>query len=45
MIEWLSVAETAKKIASGEIAAVRVIDRILARIRDVDPEVKSYLAE
>jgi aspartyl-tRNA(Asn)/glutamyl-tRNA(Gln) amidotransferase subunit A len=41
--EWLSVAETAQKVASGEVPAVRVVDRYLERIRDVDPELKSYL--
>ena len=43
MIEWFGVAETAKKIASGEISAVRVVDRHIERIRDIDREIKSYL--
>ncbi len=44
MSEWLSVAATAKAIASGELTAARVVERTLERIRDVDRDVKSYLA-
>ncbi|HUS30784.1 MAG TPA: Asp-tRNA(Asn)/Glu-tRNA(Gln) amidotransferase subunit GatA [Kofleriaceae bacterium] len=44
MTEWLSVAETATKIASGETPAVRVVEKLLERIRSVDRDVKSYLA-
>ena len=44
MSEWLSLNETAQKIASGELAAVAVVERYLQRIRDVDPTVKAYLA-
>ncbi|HUS32752.1 MAG TPA: Asp-tRNA(Asn)/Glu-tRNA(Gln) amidotransferase subunit GatA [Kofleriaceae bacterium] len=43
MSEWLSVAETAQKIAAGELTAVRVIDRYIERIRDVDRGLKAYL--
>jgi aspartyl-tRNA(Asn)/glutamyl-tRNA(Gln) amidotransferase subunit A len=42
--EWLSVSETAKKIASGELAAVAVVETFLERIGRVDRDVKSYLA-
>jgi aspartyl-tRNA(Asn)/glutamyl-tRNA(Gln) amidotransferase subunit A len=44
MSEWLSVAETAQKIAAGELSAIRVVDRYLERIRDVDRGVQAYLA-
>jgi aspartyl-tRNA(Asn)/glutamyl-tRNA(Gln) amidotransferase subunit A len=44
MSEWLSVAETAQKIAAGELTAIRVVDRYLERIRDVDRGVQAYLA-
>jgi aspartyl-tRNA(Asn)/glutamyl-tRNA(Gln) amidotransferase subunit A len=42
--QWLSVADTAKKIASGELTALSVVDAYLARIGTVDRDVKSYLA-
>jgi aspartyl-tRNA(Asn)/glutamyl-tRNA(Gln) amidotransferase subunit A len=42
--QWLSVAETAKKIASGEVKALSVVDAYLERIGTVDRDVKSYLA-
>ncbi|HTL33255.1 MAG TPA: Asp-tRNA(Asn)/Glu-tRNA(Gln) amidotransferase subunit GatA [Kofleriaceae bacterium] len=44
MTEWLSVAETAQKIAAGELTAVSVVDRYLERVRDIDRSVKAYLA-
>ncbi len=44
MTEWLSVADTARRIAAGELEAVRVVDRYLERIRDVDRDIGSYLA-
>jgi aspartyl-tRNA(Asn)/glutamyl-tRNA(Gln) amidotransferase subunit A len=42
--EWLSVSETAKKIASGELTAGAVVETYLERIGRVDRDVKSYLA-
>jgi aspartyl-tRNA(Asn)/glutamyl-tRNA(Gln) amidotransferase subunit A len=42
--EWLSVADTAKKIAAGELSAVRVLDTYAARIGNVDREIGAYLA-
>jgi aspartyl-tRNA(Asn)/glutamyl-tRNA(Gln) amidotransferase subunit A len=42
--EWLSVADTAKKIAAGEVTAVRVLDNYAARIGNVDREIGAYLA-
>ncbi|HEX5060798.1 MAG TPA: Asp-tRNA(Asn)/Glu-tRNA(Gln) amidotransferase subunit GatA [Kofleriaceae bacterium] len=44
MSEWLSVADTAKKIAAGELTAVRVVDTYLSRIMNHDRELGSYLA-
>jgi aspartyl-tRNA(Asn)/glutamyl-tRNA(Gln) amidotransferase subunit A len=44
MSEWLSVADTATKIASGELTALRVVDRMLERIANLDRELCSYLA-
>src|SRR5262249_32497564 len=42
--EWLSVADTAKKIASGELTAVRAVDAYVARIGNVDRELGAFLA-
>ncbi|MEO8846815.1 MAG: Asp-tRNA(Asn)/Glu-tRNA(Gln) amidotransferase subunit GatA [Kofleriaceae bacterium] len=42
--EWLSVTETAHKIATGELTAARVVDSYLARITNVDRELGAYLA-
>ena len=42
--EWLSVADTAKKIAAGELTAVRVLDAYVARIGNIDRELGAYLA-
>ena len=41
--EWLSVTETAQKIATGELTAARVVDHYLARITNVDRELGAYL--
>jgi len=41
--EWLSVTDTAHKIASGEVTAARVVDNYLARIANVDRELNAYL--
>jgi aspartyl-tRNA(Asn)/glutamyl-tRNA(Gln) amidotransferase subunit A len=43
MSEWLSVAETAQKIAFGELSAAQVADRYLERIGDVDKRLNAYL--
>jgi aspartyl-tRNA(Asn)/glutamyl-tRNA(Gln) amidotransferase subunit A len=43
MSEWLSVAETAQKIAVGELSAAQVADRYLERIGDVDKRLNAYL--
>jgi aspartyl-tRNA(Asn)/glutamyl-tRNA(Gln) amidotransferase subunit A len=43
-VEWLGVAETAQKIASGELQAVRVVDALLARIGNLDRQLNAYLA-
>jgi aspartyl-tRNA(Asn)/glutamyl-tRNA(Gln) amidotransferase subunit A len=40
---WLSVADTAKKVAAGELTAARVVDDLLERIGTVDREVGAYL--
>jgi aspartyl-tRNA(Asn)/glutamyl-tRNA(Gln) amidotransferase subunit A len=44
VIEWLSVAETARQIAAGELSAVRACDHHLARIQRFDDKLGSYLA-
>ncbi len=44
MIEWLSVADTARMIASGELTAVKVVDHHLERIHAVDSGIKAYLS-
>jgi aspartyl-tRNA(Asn)/glutamyl-tRNA(Gln) amidotransferase subunit A len=41
--EWLSVTDTAAKIATGEVSAARVVDNYLARITNVDRELNAYL--
>ena len=41
---WMSVGETAARIANGEVAAVRVVDNFLGRIMNYDREIGSYLA-
>ena len=43
MIEWLSVADTARMIASGELTAVKVVDHHLERIHSLDRDIKTYL--
>src|SRR5262245_42010318 len=42
--EWLSVADTAQKIAAGELTAVKVVDAALERIAKVDRDIGAYLA-
>src|SRR5438093_11012576 len=42
--EWLSVVETAKKVAAGELLAVRAVDNYLARIANLDRELGAFLA-
>jgi aspartyl-tRNA(Asn)/glutamyl-tRNA(Gln) amidotransferase subunit A len=42
--EWLSIAETRAAVASGEVSAVRILDRYLERIRNHDRGIKAYLA-
>jgi aspartyl-tRNA(Asn)/glutamyl-tRNA(Gln) amidotransferase subunit A len=44
MSEWLSVADTASKIATGELTAERVVERMLERIANLDRELGAYLA-
>jgi aspartyl-tRNA(Asn)/glutamyl-tRNA(Gln) amidotransferase subunit A len=44
VIEWLSIADTARKIAAGELTAVRVADHFLGRIANLDRELGAYLA-
>ncbi len=44
MSEWLSVADTAKQIASGELTAASVVEQQLARIGKLDGELGAYLA-
>jgi aspartyl-tRNA(Asn)/glutamyl-tRNA(Gln) amidotransferase subunit A len=41
--EWLSVTDTAAKIATGEVSAARVVENYLARITNVDRELNAYL--
>jgi aspartyl-tRNA(Asn)/glutamyl-tRNA(Gln) amidotransferase subunit A len=41
--EWLSVTDTAQKIATGEVSAARVVENYLARITNVDRELNAYL--
>jgi aspartyl-tRNA(Asn)/glutamyl-tRNA(Gln) amidotransferase subunit A len=43
MIEWLSVTDTARMIASGELTAVKVVDHHLERIHSLDRDIKAYL--
>jgi aspartyl-tRNA(Asn)/glutamyl-tRNA(Gln) amidotransferase subunit A len=42
--EWLSATETARKIAAGEVTAVRVVDNYIARIGNLDRELGAFLA-
>ena len=44
MSEWLSVADTATKIAAGELTAANVVDNCLARISSIDPDLGAFLA-
>ena len=43
MSEWWSVAETAKRVRSGEVTAFRVIEDMMLRIARVDRDVDAYL--
>ncbi len=43
MIEWLSVAETARQVAAGELPAVRALDHHLSRIARLDDKLGAYL--
>ena len=43
MSEWWGVAETAKRVRSGEVTAFRVVDDTLVRIAQVDRELGAYL--
>ena len=40
----MTVAETAQRIAAGEVTATAIVDGMLARIADVDRELGAYLA-
>ncbi|MGE0550299.1 MAG: Asp-tRNA(Asn)/Glu-tRNA(Gln) amidotransferase subunit GatA [Kofleriaceae bacterium] len=42
--ERWSIAETTRRIASGEITAVRILDRMLSRITNIDRELGAFLA-
>jgi aspartyl-tRNA(Asn)/glutamyl-tRNA(Gln) amidotransferase subunit A len=42
-LNFLSVVETARKIAAGEITASALVDAMLARIESVDRELGAYL--
>jgi len=44
MTAWLSVADTARRIAAGEVTAAQVVDSAIARIVAIDPAVGAYLA-
>jgi aspartyl-tRNA(Asn)/glutamyl-tRNA(Gln) amidotransferase subunit A len=41
---WLSATDIAKAVNAGELDPVRVVDDVLARIRDVDGGIEAYLA-
>ncbi|MDB4964305.1 MAG: aspartyl/glutamyl-tRNA(Asn/Gln) amidotransferase subunit [Myxococcales bacterium] len=42
--EFWTVADTAKRVAAGEIGAVRLVDTMLSRITNVDRELGAFLA-
>ena len=44
MTEWLTATETARRIAAGELTAVKAVDAYLARIAKHDGELGAYLA-
>src|SRR5580704_9744118 len=44
MTQWLSAAQTAAQIASGELTAFRAVDTLLARIANLDRELGAFLA-
>jgi aspartyl-tRNA(Asn)/glutamyl-tRNA(Gln) amidotransferase subunit A len=43
MSQWLSVADTAQKIAAGELTAFRVVENYFARIANLDRQLSSFL--
>ncbi|HUJ59230.1 MAG TPA: Asp-tRNA(Asn)/Glu-tRNA(Gln) amidotransferase subunit GatA [Kofleriaceae bacterium] len=44
MSEWLSAGETARRIAAGELTALRAVDAYLRRIANLDRELGAFLA-
>ena len=42
--EFWSIADTTRRIAAGEITAVRLLDAMLARIQNIDRELGAFLA-
>jgi aspartyl-tRNA(Asn)/glutamyl-tRNA(Gln) amidotransferase subunit A len=42
--EFWSVTDTVKRVASGEISAVRVVNNLISRISNLDRELGAYLA-
>src|SRR6185312_6007905 len=44
MSEWLTAQETAKRIAQGELTAVRALDTYLSRIGNLDRQLAAFLA-
>jgi aspartyl-tRNA(Asn)/glutamyl-tRNA(Gln) amidotransferase subunit A len=43
MSEWWSAAETARRVASGEITAFRIVEDMLLRIARIDRDLGAYL--
>ena len=43
MSEFWTVAETARRVAAGEITAYRLVENVLTRIRNVDRELGAFL--
>jgi aspartyl-tRNA(Asn)/glutamyl-tRNA(Gln) amidotransferase subunit A len=44
MSEWLSAHETARRIATGDLTAMRVLDAYLTRITNLDRQLGAFLA-
>src|SRR2546427_13027250 len=44
MTAWLSAAETARRIAAGELTSVAAVDAYIERIGKLDKELDAYLA-
>ena len=44
MTAWLTAAETARRIAAGDVTAARIVDDALARLATHDPAIGAYLA-